>query len=121
MYVLRIIVVEAKAYIQTCRRQASNDSTVRGRKNKEGGQDMKGGIMGGGVEIVSRTGRDTGQGRTVKEERNCRAGQELPGKGMAHVPGGKGGSAERDDEWALGESLCLGIGMGSSPGLSSLI
>jgi hypothetical protein len=42
------------------------------------------------VEIVSRTGRDTGQGRTVKEERNCRAGQELPGKGMAHVPGGKG-------------------------------
>lgn len=42
------------------------------------------------MEIVSRTGRDTGQGRTVKEERNCRAGQELPGKGMAHVPGGKG-------------------------------
>ena len=26
------------------------------------------------------------------------AGQELPGKGMAHVPGGEGGSAEIDDK-----------------------
>jgi hypothetical protein len=56
------------------------------------------------ILVVSRTGQDTGQGRTVKEERNCRAGQELPAKGMAHVPGGKGageGSAERDEERAL--------------------
>jgi hypothetical protein len=26
----------------------------------------------------------------VKEDRNCWAGQDLPLKGMAHVPGGKG-------------------------------
>ena len=57
------------------------------------------------MEIVSRTGRDAGQGGTVKEKRICWAGQDSgagPEKGMALVPGGRGeGSAECDDERAL--------------------
>jgi hypothetical protein len=53
-----------------------------GRTRREGSRDSN------GVEIVSRTGPGT-----VKEEQG---GTELPGKGMAHVPGSKGaGGRER--------------------------
>jgi hypothetical protein len=61
------------------------------------------------VEIVSRTGRDTGQGGTVMEEWNCRAGWELLAKGMAraHVPvnGGKGAGKGAPTVMTNGRSL----------------
>ena len=66
-------------------------------------------------EIVSRTGWDMGQGRTVKEEQNCWAGQSFQEREwcmfLAAREWGEG-SAKCDDRQAL-LSLCLGLGMGS--------